>query len=740
MRGLSTTLFVIVFYFSNPGFSQVVFEPQQAIGVKDGENVLGIPWIGGLNSSQYSKADLDGDGIEEWILYDRSANIYQVFRIENQTLISANELCVLLPEIPAGWVLFVDYDGDGKKDIFSNGNRGIIVFKNTTSPGNKVTWQKIADPLFTTGFSGKINLIANATDVPAITDIDSDGDVDILVYNFAIGGYIRYNKNLSQEKYGTADSLDFEIKTRSWGEFEECDCNSFAFNGETCTDLTSGRVMHPGGKALLAFDSNGDGDKDLLVGHEQCIELYYYENMGDADSAYMVDFSNDFPDGVYPANFHTFPAGYMEDLDFDGIKDLVVTPSFEENYEFKIDFKHSNWFYKNIGTNAIPDFKYEQNDFIQHQMLDFGEHSMPVFTDVNADGKKDILVAANGFWNGMNFSGYVVELLNDGTAEAPSFSIENKNYLDLGSLSLINPSLNIIDVDGDQAPDLIYTGLEMENFKLVSWIFMNQAPKGQPFIFDLNNKKTLTLPDEATQNDVPAFFDIDNDGAIDLLLGKSSGALEYYRNSGNLNFELANPAFLGIDRDFLRERRNLVSSVGDIDRDGLADLLVSDSRGVGHIYFAFQSQVDNEPQSVEIAYKNSLTAMEELIKFDVKSWISSADIFGFGSESIVVGGVRGGLQLFQNTSKANPGGGNGALEVTIYPNPIWDNSGLHLKTNQDATVELVSLLGQKMGGPFTVKKFTTTILNVDHLGNGMYILRSESKSGANDAQLFMIMR
>ena len=68
MRGLSITLFVIVFYFSNPGFSQIVFEPQQTIGVKDGENVLGIPWIGGLNSSQYSKADLDGDGIEEWIL------------------------------------------------------------------------------------------------------------------------------------------------------------------------------------------------------------------------------------------------------------------------------------------------------------------------------------------------------------------------------------------------------------------------------------------------------------------------------------------------------------------------------------------------------------------------------------------------------------------------------------------------------------------------------------------------
>ncbi len=193
---------IILVTFSIVGESQVVLEPIQDVVVTDGEIQYPQPWSGGLNAAQYNKADLDGDGSEELIIYDRSARIYQIYRAENQSYVPANELCVLLPEIPDGWVLFVDYDYDGKKDIFSNGDRGIVVFRNISLDNQPAEWQKVADPLLTTGFTGKINLIANAADVPAITDIDSDGDIDILVYNFAIGGYIRYNKNLSQEMYG----------------------------------------------------------------------------------------------------------------------------------------------------------------------------------------------------------------------------------------------------------------------------------------------------------------------------------------------------------------------------------------------------------------------------------------------------------------------------------------------------------------------------------------------------------
>ncbi len=734
---LIAMLTMVIFRIA-PAAGQFVLDPLRDIPFSDGEKQWALPWGGGLNAAQYNKADLNGDGVEELIIYDRSAKIYLIFKIENQKYVPASELFVLLPPIPDGWVLFVDYDGDGKKDIFSNGDRGIIVFKNIGQPDQPVQWKKVADPLFTTGFSGKINLIANSADVPAIADIDSDGDIDILVYNFAIGGYIRYNKNLSMELYGHADSLEFEINTRSWGEFEECDCNIFAFSGETCADLSGGRVMHPGGKALLAFDADGDGDKDLLVGHEQCIELYFYENMGDKDSAYMVDFSNMFPETTTPANFHVFPAGYYEDLDFDGIKDLIVTPSFEENYDFKIDFAHSNWFYKNSGTDDNPTFSFQQNNFLQGEGLDFGENSVPACIDLNADGKSDFLVAANGYWNGDNYSGYVVQVSNIGSPQNPSFVVASYDYLQLSSLNLLNPIINLVDFNGDGAPDLIYTGTVPQNFKLESWVFLNNAAAGAPVDFNFSSKTLFTLPATAGPGDSPAFADVDGDGYIDLLLGKRNGALEYYRNKSDNSFELIDGAFLGIERDFSQQRLNLVASVVDVDLDGKHDLIVTDATGEGKIYFEFKDWGTNA-DFVELAYQNSVTAQNEKVKFDSRAWVTAADLFGLGSQSLIIGGIRGGLQFFKN-NETGSAGNDTKVEVKLYPNPVFQSQNLSIKSNRDVTIELISLLGQRLSEPFMVRKYNMAMLDVSHLVNGPYILRSVASDGVSSAQLLLIQR
>ncbi len=719
---------------------QIIFEQQHALPVTDAEKSLRNPWIGGLNSGQYNKADLDGDGTEELVIYDRSSNTYQIFQIENAKLSPNNSLEVLLPDLPSGWVLFVDYDGDGKKDIFSNGPSGAIVYKNIGLPSQPVQWKKMADPLLTTGFSGKINLIINASDVPAITDIDSDGDIDILVYNFAIGGYIRYNKNLSMELFGNADSLEFEIYTRTWGEFAECNCNDFAFSGAVCGENNNGRVMHAGGKALLAIDTDGDGDKDLLAGHEQCEELYFFENMGGADSAYMLDYSNQFPEVSNPANFYLFPTAYFEDLDFDGIKDLLVTPGFEENYGFKIDFAHSNRMYKNTGSDSNPNFVYQENDFLQNDMLDFGENASPVFFDFDADGKTDMLVAANGFWNGDNFSGYVISLKNTGTQEAPSFEILDKNYLDLASLNLINPLLNLVNFNDDDVPDLVYTGIQPQNLKPQSWLFINQSTTGQLANFDLSSKQEINLPSSLSSGDSPTFFDVDTDGQVDLLVGKKSGALEYYRNKSNLQFELANAEFMDIGRDFSLEKINLVASLADLDGNGLADLITTDHSGVGMVYFDFQLKLDNPSPPIALIYTNEISESEEPLSLDTKSWISGADIFGQGSQSIVVGGIRGGLQLFKNTAIGSGENGQNSMNVLIYPNPVGNTSEVNMYANQNVTVELLSVLGQKMLNPFQLEKFTKSILNVGNLPNGSYIVKSTNTTGAIASQLLMIRK
>jgi len=51
---------------------------------------------------------------------------------------------------------------------------------------------------------------------PAMADIDNDGDLDLLTF-FGLGSYVEYHKNLSVEKYGTCDSLDFILTDKCWG-------------------------------------------------------------------------------------------------------------------------------------------------------------------------------------------------------------------------------------------------------------------------------------------------------------------------------------------------------------------------------------------------------------------------------------------------------------------------------------------------------------------------------------------
>jgi hypothetical protein len=731
------TWFACSFMINNLAKAQVSLEQLHTIQVSDGATDIAMPWIGGLNSAQYGKVDLDNDGTEELVIYDRSANIFNVFSIIGNKLVPAFHLAQYLPEIPAGWVLFLDYNLDGKKDIFSNGDRGIIVYKNVSTSGQGVQWKKVADPLYTTGFTGKINLIANAADVPAITDIDGDSDVDILVYNFAVGGTIRYNRNLSMDIYGHADSLEFEIKSRSWGEFEECDCNEFAFNGQTCADLSNGRVEHPGGKALLAFDNDGDGDRDLLVGHEQCEELYFYENMGDQDSAYMTGYSGEFPEPANPANFHIFPAAFFEDLNFDGIKDLVVCPAFEENFEYKIDFAHSNKLYLNTATDQSPSFSFSQDDFIQSMSLDFGEYSVPVLADLNADGLSDLLVSANGYWNGNFFNGYITVLRNTGTTDNPSFTIVDEDYLNLSTLKLVNPVIGLADMNNDESFDLLYWAVNSMSYKPECRIILNTAAADKPAQFDSANPITLSIPSSAEMGDSPCFYDVDGDGYTDLLLGKKNGALEYYRNSGNNTFTLENAAYLDIERDFQQYRLNLVASVSDIDGNTIPDLLVTDARGMARVYFDFQSQPENGAEAISIVLTNPNDNQEDTARFDSKTWISGADLFNLGSSSLIIGGARGGLQFFKNPA-VGIGENESDIVLRMYPNPVHGISTVTFRADRDLQANLLTVLGQQVLATFTIGKYQDTFLETATLRNGIYILSVNDDAGNRTAQLLMV--
>ncbi|MFL5729126.1 MAG: FG-GAP repeat domain-containing protein, partial [Cytophagaceae bacterium] len=329
------------------GYSQtVVFNTDQSIPVFRYTDYLINSWTGGFNAPQFSTMDLNGDSADDLVIFDRTSN--RLYTFEASTM-AGNPVYRHIPKyesmFPAleSWVLLVDYDGDGRKDIFAHANLGVMVYRNITT-SDTLKWQLMADPLYQQYSNNPApnNIYVNITDIPAITDIDYDGDYDILNYNFFNGANIEFHKNLSVETYGHNDSLNFKAIDDCYGGIIETSCN-YSFGG-SCPVTRMGQITHVGAASLLIIDENGDGDKDIFSGKEDCVDLFELPNTGSAGSPAFSSVHT-YPQNTSAIRFPGMPGLYFEDLDFDGIKDILASPSMFTNSALgvndTIDFQHS---------------------------------------------------------------------------------------------------------------------------------------------------------------------------------------------------------------------------------------------------------------------------------------------------------------------------------------------------------------------------------------------------------------
>jgi hypothetical protein len=243
------------------GMAQFQFSFGDFPDVSVSGNPLSMAWAGGLNSPQYSTADLNGDNVPDLVIFDRTNANIQTFVNTGTEYLYDPRYERYFPDDLEGWMLLRDYDCDGKKDIFTRSPFGVRVFRNVTT--DELEFQLFKNIVFTEGNNGLINLQINISDIPIIDDIDSDGDLDILTFDPGTGGNMQYHQNQSLENFGTCDSLAFVRVEDRWGDFEECFCQDFAF-GESCEEKKGGRVLHASGKAIMTLDYENDGDKDLL--------------------------------------------------------------------------------------------------------------------------------------------------------------------------------------------------------------------------------------------------------------------------------------------------------------------------------------------------------------------------------------------------------------------------------------------------------------------------------------------
>lgn len=737
MRGI-ICLTILVSSFAH---AQLTYEPDISIPVEVDGRQLSLAWAGGINAGQYGTIDLNGDNEEDLVIFDRSSNKLYTFLREDNQWAYRPEYEALFPQAISNWMLLRDFNCDGAKDLFISDPFGMKAFVNTTEPGELLSWRPYngGNPILTKGFNSNLNLKINGTDIPAIDDVDGDGDLDILGFRFTGHSTVEYHKNLSMERTGTCDSLQLERISQNWAGFEECSCGEIAFGGNPCPPITGGgRIKHVGGKALTTIDLDNDGDKDILFSEEQCAPIYLMENVGNAEDAVAAGLDLGFPNSQNPISFFVFPAVYYEDVDFDGLKDLIAAPNLGVNQFESINFQASSWFYKNVGSADLPQFQFVKSNFLQDEMIDLGENAAPSMVDVDSDGDLDMVVGSYG--NFEQFSGVVTTLRlyeNVGNSREPSFKLVDEDYLGLSRFDFKNIKPQFVDFDGDGQKDLMLSISRSQSFFTEVLFVINRGLgridfSGQDFNPIANFNLGL--------NDNVFFYDIDGDGRLDALVGKLNGNIEHYRNVRNADapgFVLETSAFYGLGPSTFR--RAITPYVDDIDADGTDDLVTGEQSGFITYYSNFLDKLDDPEEGTRINLFNSLTSSSSARNIGGKLWPVVADLYRTDKPALVVGTGQGGLQVLKNTVSVVIDGDD---FVNLFPNPLihgLHGTTLQLAPRQSMIFTVVTLTGQQVTSPRFIDADDTYRLDTSNYASGMYIAVF-SLNGRTFSRLFIVQQ
>jgi hypothetical protein len=695
--------------------------------VKENANRLQLAFAGGLQTPQFNNLDLNFDGTPDLLVFDRSDSELLLFINNNQladtTYTYAPELKSFFPPDLHSWVLVRDYNCDGKPDIFTAGNSdNIRVFKNTSQNG-LLSFQLVKTVIQ----AGNIPVDIPSADLPAIIDVDNDGDLDIA--GFTSGSdFVSYFKNMRVEnnQLCSADTLIYQRATRCWGLFQEGFFNSSIVLGVGCGgNREAQKTQGHSGSTLLLFDADNDGDKEAVIGDISSDKVVFLQNGGSAANANMVSQSISWPP-ANPVSLYSYPAAYFLDVDNDQIKDLVITPNAGgKNFE-------QVQFYKNTGTNALPNFTFRKHDLLGGEMLEFGAGAYPAFADLDRDGDLDLVVGNDAYTTSATNSGsQVAYYQNVGTNTAPKYILITRDLAGLRSRNLFSLAPAFGDLDNDGDSDMLLG--ETQGFV---WYFRNDAVGSAPAQFTLVSQNFLNQTVGA--NSTPTLADVDHDGDLDLVVGERNGNLNFFRNSGTVS----NPAFTLINTTFgnVNVRNPLIGAgyatpaIADMDQNNVPDLLVGDFDGNVHLYPNFTANLTGTFIEKPFAFFNSQTNAVEIFRPGRKVAPAAASLTVDNLPDLVVGVSRGGLRTFQNQGLFT--GLNSrelaAKKLESYPNPFQKELTVKLDPGAGAVLSVTDLLGRTQ----LLKKLpggTSEItLELAHLEAGVYIL---SLTRENDSVL-----
>lgn len=722
---------VFILLFNHPGYSQFYYGRYDSIEVNQNGYHLKFPWAGGLHNPQLSEIDLNGDGIQDLFVNERCGNFVdygnKILTFINKGI--ADSICYeYAPEYESifpylkNWALLKDYNCDGKADVFASVPSGVAIYKNNYDSNNGLSFSLYSNMLYYKNSSNyDVNVYVSSVDIPAIDDIDGDGDIDILTFDI-LGGYIDYFQNQSMETYAHCDSLNYKNKTSCWGFFYETfNCGSYYLD-DTCYNYIADDPKYykdqaHSGSTILSWDMDGDSDKDLLLGDISCYTLSYAQNGGSTSSAYIThtDSTTLFCD--IPVNIDNYPAAFSIDANNDGKKDLIAAPNVT-NGGVSLD---NCWYYENVGTGNNVTLEYQTNQFLQNDMIDVGQNNYPVFVDYNADGLLDLLMGNYAYYSNGQYISSLTLYQNTGTNTIPQFDLLTRDWINSSTLGLKSLAPTFGDIDNDGDLDMML-GEEEGNIH----IFTNSAGAGNTMNLSLTTAYYQNI--DVDKASMPQLVDVDRDGLLDLLIGKKTGYINYYKNTGSLtsaSFTLQTDSFgkvnvkipgwyTGYSTPFLTET----------DSTGQYYLYVGSENGKVYLY----NNIDNN-------LTGEFTLIDSIVQHNSVGSHSAptlADIDNNGSLEMAVGNFRGGLSLFkQSDSLVGIKEGyktKNEMPFFIYPNPA--NNIITIQYNNTKPALFTAFIYNSMGqlvNDYTGIDTTPFQIDISTLTSGLYYFKIATK-------------
>jgi len=708
-----------------------VYDPVLNIPVTINGNSIKNPWVGGLNAPIFSTIDLNGDGLKDLFIFDKDGSEPANYRyttylndgVAGQVSYTyAPQYADRFPPLHR-WALLYDFDCDGKEDIFTyTFIGGMEVWHNDYTVQNGLKFSLHTSLIYSHYGPNYVNLYVSGVNLPALADVDNDGDMDVLTFAIT-GNNVEYHMNTSMDSTGIC-GLDFTLKENAWGHFLLSGMSNIAILGAARpageNEVTTAQKINPdpitsfgnrhSGSCMIAVDFDGNDAKELINGDILGNNLLYLWNGGTKDSAYVTMQDTTWPIYDVPVNFITFPAAYNFDADYDGNKDILVTSctaNSSENFNNVL-------FYKNMGTNSNAVFAYQKSTLFQDEMIEVGAGANAALFDVNNDGLLDMLIGNYGYFSPTPpYTSGISYYKNIGTASTPAFELMTRDYLNINALGLMGIYPAFGDMDGDGDNDMIL-GCTDGTLQL----YLNSAGAGNTPVFYMPISGPNFLGIDVGTFSAPQIIDVDRDGRNDLVIGERDGNLNYYRNTSsgpNMSFTQVSTTFGMVD-----VVKHAVSYTGysvPVMRDvnGNYELWVGSESGYIYYYNNIDGNLGGAFTLVDSMYKNICERPRLTMAF--------GDMNNDGMVDILTGNEEGGVKFYyQKLSATGVPFNDTESWISLYPNPATDQLLVKFNvTGTDKKLEIFDLPGNLVYSG--MESGIQRRIDISSLANGMYILK-----------------